>query len=187
MATEYSTIETIQNYENLFKNFFNYLDGYDNLDKNSKLIYLSAGLGLSNSIHEKFIKSILYENMKICKLSRRKIKKLINKYKAPNQIEDFVKLLHLNLEEAFELNKIDIQKKYNIIDSVENLISVLNIQREIRNEYLHGDFNFHEDISFETFKDNIIDFQEIHNFILKIIRYSFLSNMDNLPDIFDNF
>jgi len=102
-------------------------------------------------------------------------------------IEDFVNLLNLNLNEAFELNKIDIQKKFKIINSVDNLISILSMQRDIRNDYLHGDFNFDDDISFETFKENILDFQQIHNFILKIIRYSFLNNISKLPDISASF
>jgi len=180
MAIEYSTIETIQSYDSLFEKICNYSKNYNDFDKNSKLIYLAAGLGLSNSIHEKFIKSILHEYMKIYNLSHRKREKAIKTYKAPKKIVDFVNLLNLNLDEAFELNKIDIQKKYKIINSVDNLI---NMQRDIRNDYLHGDFNFYDDISFETFKENVIDFQQIHNFVLKIIRYSFLNSINNLPDI----
>ncbi len=186
MVIEYSTIETIQSYDNLFEKFCNDSENYENLDKSSRLIYLAAGLGLSNSIHEKFIKSIIYEYMKIYELSNTKKEKVIKKYKTPKKIVDFIELLHLNLNEAFELNKIDIQKKFNIINSIDNLMSILSLQRDIRNDYLHGDFNFYDDISFETFKENIIDFQEVHNFILKITRYSFLQNINNLPDISNN-
>lgn len=186
MAIEYSTIETIQSYDSLFEEFCNDSKSYDRLDKNSRLIYLAAGLGLSNSIHERFIKSIIYEYMKVYGLSIRKKERVVKKYKAPTMILDFVNLLNLNLNEAFELNKIDIQKRFKIIDSVDNLISILSIQRDIRNDYLHGDFNFYDEISFETFKENIIDFQQIHNFILKIVRYSFLNSITNLPNISDS-
>ncbi len=183
MAVEYSMIETIQNYDTLFRKFCNDTESYANLDKDSRLIYLTAGLGLSNSIHEKFIKSIIHEYMKIYELSNNKRKIAIKIYKAPKKIVEFVELLHLDLNEAFELNKIDIQKKFTLINSLDNLMSILSQQRDIRNEYLHGDFNFYDDILFETFKENIIDFQEIHNFILKITRYSFIKNIDKLPDI----
>ncbi|KGN00949.1 hypothetical protein IRP63_12240 [Clostridium botulinum] len=186
MAIEYSTIETIQSYDSLFEKFCNNVKKYEKLDKRSRLIYLTAGLGLSNSIHEKFIKSILYEYMKVYELSNRKKEKAIKKYKTPKMTADFIQLLHLNLNEAFELNRIDIQKKFNIINSVDNLMSILSMQRDTRNDYLHGDFNFYDDISFETFKENIIDFQEVHSFILKITRYSFLKNINNLPDISTN-
>ncbi|KEI94807.1 hypothetical protein [Clostridium botulinum] len=186
MAIEYSTIETIQSYDSLFKKFCNDSESYKNLDKSSRLIYLAAGLGLSNSIHEKFIKSVIYEYMKIYELSNTKKEEVIKKYKAPQKIADFIQLLHLDLNEAFELNKIDIQKKFKIINSIDNLMSILSLQRDIRNDYLHGDFNFYDDIPFENFKENIIDFQEVHNFILKITRYSFIQNINSLPDISTN-
>lgn len=183
MVIEYSTIETIQSYDILFEKFCSDSESYKNLDKSSRLIYLTAGLGLSNSIHERFIKSIIYEYMKIYELSNTKKEKVIKRYKAPKKIVEFVELLDLNLNEAFELNKIDIQGKFTLINSIDNLINILSLQRDIRNYYLHGDFNFYDDILFETFKENIIDFQQMHNFILKITRYSFIKNIGNLPDI----
>lgn len=183
MAIEYSMIETIQSYDNLFEKFCKDSENYNNLDKSSKLIYLAAGLGLSNSIHEKFIKCIIYEYTKIYQLSNAKKERAIRKYKTPKMTIKFTELLHLDLNEAFELNKIDIQEKIEIVNSIDNLMSILNIQRNIRNNYLHGDFNFYDNISFEIFKENIIDFQEVHSFILKIARYSFLQNINNIPDI----
>jgi len=183
MAIEYSPLETIQNYDVVFQKFINDNEEYKSLDDSSKLIYFTAGLGLSNSIHERFIKSIISEYVKIHELSNNKKKDLIKSYKTPNKINDFVILLNLDLDEAFELNKVDIQSKFSIINSVDNLISILNMQRSIRNNYLHGDFNFDDEILFEDFKENIIHFQQIHNFILRIMRYSFISNIDKLPDI----
>lgn len=183
MEIEYSTIETIQCYDVLFEKFYNDNESYEILDNSDKLIYLAAGLGLSNSIHERFIKSVIAEYMKIYELSNTKKKEAIYKYKTPKQIVNFVTLLHLDLNEAFELNKGDLQRKFSLINSVDNLMDILNIQRDTRNDYLHGDFNFYDEILFDTFKENIIDFQEIHNFVLKIIRYSFINSIDNLPDI----
>ncbi|EPS48957.1 hypothetical protein CFSAN002368_18691 [Clostridium botulinum A1 str. CFSAN002368] len=116
-------------------------------------------------------------------MSYQKIKKqLIRKYKSPKGINGFVQLLNLDLNEAFQLNKLEIKDKF-FINSVDNLINILEMQRDVRNDYLHGDFNFDDDILFEIFKDNILDFQEIHSFILKITRYSFLNSLNNLPDI----
>ncbi|MCB2300863.1 hypothetical protein [Clostridium tagluense] len=183
MAIEYSTIETIQNYDTLFQKFYNDNISYKNLDKGDILIFFAAGLGLSNSIHEKFIKGIIEEYIKIHALSNRKKEKIIKRFKAPKQIVDLVALLDLDLNEAFELNKVDIQEKFVLINSVDNLMDILNVQRDTRNDYLHGDFNFDDEILFNTFKENIIDFQEIHNFILKITRYSFFKNIENIPDI----
>lgn len=183
MAIDYSIIDTIENYDTLFKKFHNDNQSYGTLDTGSRLIYLTAGLGLSNSIHERFIKSMIEEYIKIHGLSKTKKKKIIDGYKAPKKVISFVTLLGLDLNEAFELNKIDIQEKFTLINSIDNLMEILNDQREIRNDYLHGDFNFNDEIIFETFNENIIEFQEIHNFILKIIRYSFIKNIDNLPDI----
>ncbi|MCC5426783.1 hypothetical protein, partial [Clostridium botulinum] len=61
MDIEYSSNETIQSYDSIFKNFNDKIKEYNGLDKQSKLIFLIAGLGLTNSIHERFIKSIIYE------------------------------------------------------------------------------------------------------------------------------
>jgi|GEM_PF-2257892 len=183
MEIEYSTLDTIQNYDILFEKFYYDNQSYEILDKNSRLIFLSAGLGLSNSIHEKFIKSIIEEYIRIHQLSTTKKKEAIRRFKAPKQIIAFVQLLSLDLNEAFKLNKIDIQEKFDHIDSVDSLMSILNLQRDIRNDYLHGDFNFNDEILFNSFKENIIDFQKIHNFVLKITRYSFINNIDHIPDI----
>lgn len=183
MAIDYSTIDTIENYDILFEKFYNDNDSYEILDKSSKLIYLAAGLGLSNSIHEKFIKSMITEYINIHELSNTKRDIVIRRYKAPNKLIDFVELLDLDLNEAFEFMKIDIQGKFQLINSVDNLMGILKDQRNNRNDYLHGDFNFSDEILFDTFKENIIDFQEVHNFILKITRYSFIKNINSLPDI----
>ncbi|WP_346877716.1 hypothetical protein [Clostridium sp. UBA5712] len=182
MAIEYSSNETIQSYDNVFRKFNEKIEDYNELDNNSKLIYLTAGLGLTNSIHERFIKSIIYEYTNLYELSENKKKLVIRKYKSPKGIKGFVELLSLDLEEAFELNKLEIKDKF-FIDSVDNLINMLEIQRDVRNDYLHGDFNFHDDILFEIFKDNVLEFQQLHSFILKITRYSFLNNLNKLPDI----
>lgn len=183
MGIDYSTIDTIENYDTLFRKFHDYINNYEALDSSSKLIYLTAGLGLSNSIHERFIKSIFEEYGKLHELSKTKKQKAINSYKAPKKVISFVTLLELDLNEAFELNKIDIQQKFALINTLDNLMDILNNQREIRNDYLHGDFNFNDEIVFDIFNQNIIQFQEIHNFILKIIRYSFIKNIDVLPNI----
>lgn len=186
MAIDYSTIDTIENYDILFSKFHNDNDSFEILDKSSKLIYLAAGLGLSNSIHEKFIKSMIEEYTGIHELSNNKKKMAIQRYKAPKRLIEFVMLLQLDLNEAFELMKIEIQEEYNLINSVDNLMEILKDQRTSRNDYLHGDFNFSDEILFDSFKVNIIDFQQIHNFILKITRYSFIKNIAMLPDISTN-
>ena len=182
MAIEYSSSETIESYNSTFRRFNEKIASFDTLDNQSKLIFLIAGLGLTNSIHERFIKSIIYEYTTIHQLSENAKKKLIRQYKSPKGIKGFVRLLNLDLNEAFELNKIEIKDEF-FIDSVDNLINVVELQRDVRNDYLHGDFNFNDDIVFEIFKDNILDFQKIHSFILKITRYSFIKNLNSLPDI----
>ena len=172
MAIEYSSIETIESYDSVFIKFNKKSEEYNSLDNHSKLIILVAGLGLTNSIHERFIKSIIYEYTKIHDLSQRKKDKLVKLYKSPKGIRGFVNLFKLDLQEAFDLKKLEIPNGF-LINSVDNLI----------NNYLHGDFNFDDDIMFEVFKDNILDFQKIHSFTLKITRYSFVKNLSNLPDI----
>ena len=185
MEIEYSTHETIEKYDILFKYFEKDSTNYYSLNKNMQLIYLTAGLGLTNSIHERFMKSILIEYTNIHSLSKGKKKDFIRRYKSPNNIKDFISIFNLNLEESFELRKTEIQKDINIIDSVESLLGRITIQRDIRNNYLHGDFNFSDDIVFEKFKEHIMDFQQIHSWSLKIIRESFISNLSSLPDISD--
>ena len=182
MAIEYSSIETIESYDSVFIKFNKKSEEYNSLDNHSKLIILVAGLGLTNSIHERFIKSIIYEYTKIHDLSQRKKDKLVKLYKSPKGIRGFVNLFKLDLQEAFDLKKLEIPNGF-LINSVDNLINILEIQRDVRNNYLHGDFNFDDDIMFEVFKDNILDFQKIHSFTLKITRYSFVKNLSNLPDI----
>jgi len=179
----YSLIDTIESYDKLFSEFCSESLEYENLNKNYRLIYLASGLGLSNSIHEKFIKSIIYQYSGLYQLSSNQQKKLIRNYKSPKRIEEFVSLFNLDLEEAFNINKPSIINYFGIIESVNNLISVLNQQRDIRNDYLHGDFNFEDDISFDQFKENIIYFQKIHNIVLRITKYSFTAKLNELPDI----
>jgi hypothetical protein len=183
MTVIYSTIDTIDEYEILFHEFHIKYTTYSVSEINHNLIYLAAGLGLSNSIHEKFIKCIIEDYIRINRLSNTKKKKLINSYKAPNKIKDFVTLLGLDLVEAFDLMKLDIQANYSHIDSFYSVIAVISDQRNIRNDYLHGDFNILDEIDLSVFQENIIDFQKIHNFLFKMIRYSFLKNITSLPDI----
>lgn len=180
MELTYSTLDTISNYEDLFREFHNYQE----LDKNKKLIYFTSGLGLSNSIHEKFIKSIIHEyNNLFRSLSNTRKEKIIRAYKTPNQIQNFINLLNLDLKEAFNLNLDKIREKYSHINSFESLISNISIQRGKRNDYLHGDFNFSDTIEDITFKENILDFQELHKFLFDLVRYSFYNDISNLPDL----
>jgi len=183
MATSYSSLDTIDNYEFLFKEFKIKFDKYADFEKRKRLIYFSAGLGLSNSFHEKFIKSIIEEYKMFHSLSNSKKKDIIWNHKAPGTTKRFVDLLELDLDESFNLYKEDIQSKFSHIDSFDSVIAVISEQRDIRNNYMHGDFDFLDEIEAETFKDNIIDFQIIHHFIIKLIRYSFYKNKDKLPDI----
>lgn len=183
MEITYSTLDTIEEYDNLFRDFHIEYSNYSILNKNKNLIYLSAGLGLSNSIHEKFIKSIIEEYMQIIPLSNNRKGDIIRKYKAPNKINELVILLGLNLNEAFNLMQVDIQTNHPYISSYQNLISYISLQRNIRNNYMHGDFSILDDITISIFKENVLDFQEIHNFLFKMIRYSFLTNRSTLPNL----
>ena len=185
MEINYSTLETIEEYETLFKHFHKQYENYSDLDRDKRLIYLSAGLALSNSIHEKFVKSIVneYEEYKNTKLSEKDKEKVIRFYKAPKSIKILVEKLNLNLEESFNLIKESIQESYSYIDSFSSLFIVISEQRSIRNDYLHGDFNFSDEIESNIFKLNILDFQQKHNFLFKIIRNSFLNGFLNLPNI----
>lgn len=185
MEIEYSTYDTIEKYDMLFDHFEKDITNYYSLNKNKQLIYLTAGLGLTNSIHERFMKSILIEYTKVHKLSNKRKRSFIERYKSPNNIKDFISILDLNLEESFELRKAEILASIDIIDSVESLLGRIIIQRDIRNNYLHGDFNFSDEIVFEKFKEHIIDFQQVHSWSLKIIRESFTKNLSSLPDISD--
>lgn len=185
MEITYSTLETIEEYEIVFREFYDKYNNYSDLDKNHRLIYLTAGLGLSNSIHEKFIKSIIfeYEDFKNDKLSKNQKQRVISNYKTLQNIEKFVNILNLNLNESFDLRIEEIPRNYSHINSVSNLISIICEQRKIRNDYLHGDFNFSDEIDSEIFKDNILNFQTLHNLLFKMIRESFLNNILDLPNI----
>jgi len=183
MEIHYSSLDTIEKYNTLFNEFSSTKTSYLTLNINRQLIDFSSGLGLSNSIHERFIKSILSEYKNRYSLSNTKKDKIIYKYKSPKKIKEFIELFELNLDESFDLMKNEIQTKYPIINNMDNLLSIIKEQRDIRNDYLHGDFNFSDEISFEKFNEHLLRFQEIHNYVFKIIRYSFNKNIDNLPEL----
>lgn len=183
MDINYSSLDTIENYSLVFRELKMDEQVYYMNNENKKLVYIVAGLGLTNSIHEKFIKCILSEYSKLYDLSRNNMDKLIRKYKAPNKIREFANDLRLDLEEAFNLEKMSIQNKYAHIINVESILSVISEQRQIRNDYLHGDFDFRDNISYELYCRQITQFHEIHNFIFKIFRYSFKKNIDSLPEL----
>ncbi len=184
METNYSSLDTIEKYELVFRELKVNEEEYDTNNVHRKLIDLVGGLGLTNSVHEKFIKCIISEYCRLYSLSNTKRNKLIHKYKAPNKIKDFAQDLQLDLDEAFDLEKASIQGKYAYITNVESILSVVSEQRSIRNDYLHGDFNFVDNIGYELYCQQITQFQEIHNFIFKIFRYSFNKNFDSLPELF---
>ncbi len=183
MDVNYSSLDVIEKYELVFRELIIDEEKYDINNNHRKLIDMVGGLGLTNSIHEKFIKCILFEYSRLHTLSNAKTDILIRKYKAPNKIKEFAQDLRLDLEEAFSLEKASIQNKFSYITNVESILSVVSDQRQIRNNYLHGDFNFVDSISYELYCQQITQFQEIHNFIFKIFRYSFNKNIDSLPEL----
>lgn len=183
MDVNYSSLDVIEKYELVFKELIIDEEEYDLNNDYRKLIDMVGGLGLTNSIHEKFIKCILSEYSRLYGLSNTKKEKLVKKYKTPNKIKDFAQDLRLDLEEAFALQKGSIQSKYAYITNVESILSVVSDQRKIRNDYLHGDFNFNDNIGYELYCQQITQFQELHNFIFKIFRYSFIRNIDLLPEL----
>lgn len=183
MDVNYSSLDTIEKYDLVFRELMINEENYDLNNRHRKLIDMVGGLGLSNSIHEKFVKCVLTEYSRLYSLSNTKKDRLIRKYKAPNRIKEFAQDLQLDLEEAFNLEKASIQNKYAYITNVESMLIVISDQRQIRNNYMHGDFNFVDNINYDLYCQQIIQFQEIHNFIFKIFRYSFNKNIDSLPEL----
>jgi hypothetical protein len=183
MRINYSSLDTIDEYSNIFRQFCSSEIDFMALHKNRKLIDLTAGLGLSNSIHERYIKSILNEYMEIHDLSNRVFTRLVKNYKAPQKIKDFALLLNIDLEEGFNLYKNEINTKYPLIDNKENLLLLITDQRYLRNNYMHGDFNFNDIIEYNIFKQFVLEFQDQHNYVLKIFKYSFNKYLDSLPDL----
>lgn len=183
MDINYSSLDVIEKYDLIFRELLIGEEEYDLNTDYRKLIDMVGGLGLTNSIHEKFVKCIISEYSRLHTLSNNKKGKLVKKYKTPNKIKDFAEDLQLDLDEAFNLEKESIQDKYAYITNVESILSVVSEQRKIRNDYLHGDFNFIDTISYELYCQQITQFQELHNFIFKIFRYSFTRNMNLLPEL----
>lgn len=185
MDIVYSSNDTIEKYTTLFSNFCEVEEKFNDISNDRRLIDFSAGLALTNSIHERFIKCIIeeYSRAKNIELSNTKKDKIIKKYKTPKSINAFINLLHLDVGEGFEFYKNELDG--NLITSFENIISVIKEQRDIRNSYLHGDFNFEDMIVYDDFYSNLVLFQKYHVTMFKIIRYSFTSNVDKLPEILD--
>jgi len=181
MIINYSSNETIEKYTTLFNEFADIEDEYVQLTNNRHLIDFSAGLALTNSIHERFVKSIFSDYAKTHTLSNTKKEKLIKLYKAPQKADSFVILFNLNLEEGFNLYRPDLPEE-NVITSFENILTIIKEQRGIRNKYMHGDFNFTDSIIYTEFHKNLIDFQKYHVIMLKIIRYSFYNSINELPE-----
>lgn len=179
----YSSLDTIENYALVFEELLMNESQYDKNNHNKKLVYIVAGLGLTNSIHEKFIKCILAEYSRLYTVSNKKREKLIRRYKAPKNIVNLAQDLELDLDEAFNLEKSSIQGKHAHITNVASILSVVSEQRDARNNYLHGDFDFSDAISYELYCQQVTDFHEIHNFIFKIFRYSFNRNLASLPEL----
>jgi len=183
MDVNYSSLDTIENYGLIFKELAMTESQYGLKNNYKQLIYTVAGLGLTNSIHERFIKCILAEYSRLHSLSKTKMDKLIRQYKSPKNIVALANDLQLDLEEAFNLEKKLIQNKYAYITNVESILNVVSEQRKIRNDYLHGDFSFTDAISYGLYSQQVTEFHEIHNFIFKIFRYSFNSNLGSLPKL----
>ncbi len=182
MDVGYSSLDIIEKYNLVFSEFIIDEEKYDTNNNNRKLIDIVGGVGLTNSIHEMFVKCIVSEYGNLYTLSNTKKNLLIKYYKSPKAIKYFASDLNLNLEEAFNLEKAPIQSKYAYIINVENLLSMISEHRELRNNYLHGDFDFEDNISYELYCENITRFQEMHNFVFKIFRYGFNKNIDCLPE-----
>lgn len=185
MEINYSSLDTISEYEFLFTEFICNENEYCNLNDNRKLIDFSAGLGLTNSIHEKFVKSIFkeYKFQDGHNLSKTQYDRYTKKYKSPKKIKEFANLFNLDLNTGYNLLRNEIQLQHPFINSLDNLLNVICEQRDIRNDYLHGDFEISLDIVYSTFNENVVDFQNLHNYILKIFRYSFMESLNELPDL----
>lgn len=177
MDITYSTTETLEAYEVIFKEFKTRYKKYSKLNKEEKLIYFTSGLGITNSIHENFVKCILEKYSKIYELSKNKKSNIIRGYKGTKSLKGFIGLFDLNLNEAFSLEYL----AEDSIESVESILTAIGNQKDIRNEYLHGDINFKKEISEIDFNENVIEYQKLHIKILKLIEYTFDSNISSLP------
>lgn len=179
MADQESLYEILERYSLVFKEFKK--KDYETLNKNHKLIYFVSGLGLSNSVHEKFIKKILDNYSKQYIVSNNQIAKILRKYKSTKELENFAIELGLDLEEAFNMKKDDIPN--NHISEIGEVFEALNLQKDIRNDYLHGDFMFLNEIQKNFFLENIVEYQKKHVFLLEVFRYSFDSNIHRLNNM----
>lgn len=171
-----SSIDIIDFYNSSFLKINNKFSDFENLDHHDKILYFTAGLALSNSIHEAFITSLL-EQLRLTSNTIAKIKKV---YKGPLSIENFICLLKLDLSESFEINKHKLNTQLIIINDFKNIVNFIKEQRGIRNQYLHGDYNINSSIPSIDFQTNLIEYQKVHSFLFSMILYSFNKNKINI-------
>lgn len=168
--------DIIDFYNKVFKKIADKYVIFESLDHHNQILYFTAGLALSNSIHETFITTLLEE----LKLSKNKTEEIKKSYKGPLSIEGFIKLLKLDLEEPFNLQKEILKPEITTISNLKNITDFIKEQRSIRNDYLHGDYDIKLRISLADFENNLIKYQKIHNFLFSLIIYSFNKNKVNI-------
>lgn len=160
-------------YNNIFGKIKSNFQEFENLQDYEQIYNYTAGLAISNSIHEMFIINML----KKLQLSNTKIEKIRKKYKSPSEIQNFIELLDLNLTESFNLKKDSVTLKTFILSEYRTLIEFITEQKKIRNSYLHGDYNITKKISKEEFEKFIIDYQASHSLLINLLIYSFNQNI----------
>lgn len=169
----YSINDILIFYNSLFKVFEKKEKIFENEGKNKQIIYTASGLSLTNSIHEMFIKSFLENHKKIHGFTSKDQDDLTEKYKSPGKIIKFISDLNLDVDEAFRLYRKEIQRDFSIIRNFREIIVNMRTQRKIRNDFNHGDFSITNEITREVYNTEIVKFQKLHSFLLKIIYYSY--------------
>ncbi len=183
----YSVYDIEFNYKKCLEEFKKTEVDFTLVNKTRKIIEVSGGLAVTNSIHEMYIKSILSDytrvNQKKYGLSSYHYKNLVEKYKSPLKLKKFITDLELDLTESFNLKKDGLSSNFSHLNSYEAILTTITMQRDDRNNYLHGDFSFNKDIEIEFYKEKIVQFQQLHSFIIEVAYYSFNQNKFNLPNL----
>lgn len=186
-AMIYSVYDIEFNYKKCLEEFKKAEVGFTLVNKTRKIIEVSGGLAITNSIHEMYIKSILEDYVRVNRkkygISSYQHKNLVKKYKSPLKLKKIIDDLELDLTEGFNLKKEGLASNFSHLNSYEAILTTIIMQRDDRNHYLHGDFSFNRDIEIDFYKEKIVQFQQLHSFMLGVTYYSFNQNKFNLPNL----
>lgn len=167
-------LQLIINYQKKVYTVLNGINFEDQAIHQKKILYITSGLGISNSLYEKFSKALMQI---YCNIINSTIDHYI-RFKAVGKIKDLISNLNLNLEYQFNLKK----NEFNFQIPIQNyneLIERFSNSYLKRNYYLHGDFDLNENIDKNTFKEYVLEIMELQIFITELLKNALIYELPN--------